>query len=35
MEVGIGFEFGSIYNNVVNNRFDSRGGGGGGGNNFD
>jgi hypothetical protein len=28
-EVGIGFEFGSIYNNVVNNRFDSRGGGGG------
>ena len=29
MEIGIGFEFGSIYNNVVNNRFDSRGGGGG------
>ena len=29
LEVGIGFEFGSIYNNVVNNRFDSRGGGGG------
>ena len=31
LEVGVGFEFGSIYNNVVNNRFDSRGGGGGGG----
>jgi hypothetical protein len=31
-EVGIGFEFGSIYNNVVNNRF---GGGGGGGGDFD
>jgi hypothetical protein len=30
-EVGIGFEFGSIYNNVVNNRFDGGGGGGGGG----
>lgn len=29
LEVGIGFEFGSIYNNVVNNRFDRRGGGGG------
>jgi hypothetical protein len=35
LEVGIGFEFGSIYNNVVNNRFDSRGGGGGGGGDFD
>jgi hypothetical protein len=35
LQVGIGFEFGSIYNNVVNNRFDSRGGGGGGGNDFD
>ena len=30
LEAGIGFEFGSIYNNVVNNRFDRRGGGGGG-----
>lgn len=29
LQVGLGFEFGSIYNNVVNNRFDSRGGGGG------
>lgn len=29
VQIGIGFEFGSIYNNVVNNRFDSRGGGGG------
>ena len=34
-QVGVGFEFGSIYNNVVNNRFDRRGGGGGGGGDFD
>jgi hypothetical protein len=38
--VGLSFEFGSIFNNVVNNRFDSRGfgfggGGGGGGGDFD
>jgi hypothetical protein len=32
LQIGVGFEFGSIYNNVVNNRFNSRGGGGG---NFD
>ena len=36
--VGLSFEFGSIFNNVVNNRFDSRdfgfGGGGGGGGDF-
>ena len=37
--VGLSFEFGSIYNNVVNNRLDRRGGGnfggdGRGGNNF-
>ncbi|MEX1256869.1 MAG: hypothetical protein WEG36_04540 [Gemmatimonadota bacterium] len=29
--VGISYEFGSIFNNVVNNRFDSRNFGGGGG----
>jgi hypothetical protein len=28
-EVGLSYEFGSIFNNVVNNRFDSRGFGGG------
>jgi hypothetical protein len=37
--VGLSFEFGSIFNNVVNNRFDSRdfgfgGGGDGGGGDF-
>jgi hypothetical protein len=43
LQVGLSFEFGSIFNNVVNNRFDSRGfgfggggdGGGGGGGDFD
>jgi hypothetical protein len=31
LSVGLSFEFGSIYNNVVNNPFDRRGGGGFGG----
>lgn len=31
LSVGLSFEFGSIYNNVVNNRFDRRRGFGGGG----
>jgi hypothetical protein len=39
LQVGLSFEFGSIFNNVVNNRFDSRdfgfgGGGDGGGGDF-
>ena len=36
LSVGLSFEFGSIYNNIVNNRFDRRGGGnfGGGRDNF-
>jgi hypothetical protein len=31
LSVGLSFEFGSIFSNVVNNRFDSRDFGGGGG----
>jgi hypothetical protein len=32
--VGMSYQFGSIFNNVVNNRFPGGGGGGGGGGNF-